>query len=135
LGKLSPSVVAFGSRGQHLYNHPRMLDKLQRRQILGMAGRQQVRGEESPTILNTDLYIGHIFLLQRPLTGGITDYRHLASLQEYMVVCQSRPQVEVFRHNAEGLWVLYCYSAGEPVVLTSVDSHGTLSHRWVMGGL
>lgn len=46
--------------GQRLYNHRRMLVKLQRRQILGMAGHQQVRVEESPTIFNTDLYIGHI---------------------------------------------------------------------------
>jgi hypothetical protein len=37
-----------------------MLDKGQRRQILGMAGHQQVRVEESPTILNTDLDTSHI---------------------------------------------------------------------------
>ncbi|MFM7325773.1 MAG: Uma2 family endonuclease [Nodosilinea sp.] len=56
-----------------------------------------------------------------------TDYRHLASLQEYVVVCQSRPQVEVFRRNAEGLWVLYCFRAGEPVVLTSVGWQGAIA--------
>ena len=43
------------------------------------------------------------------------------------MVCQSRPQVEVFRRNAEGLWVLYCYSAGEPVVLTSVGWEGAIA--------
>ncbi|MFM7449451.1 MAG: Uma2 family endonuclease [Leptolyngbyaceae cyanobacterium] len=56
-----------------------------------------------------------------------TAYRHLASLQEYVVVCQSRPQVEVFRRNAEGLWVLYCFSAGERVVLTSVGWEGAIA--------
>lgn len=56
-----------------------------------------------------------------------TDYRHLASLQEYVVVCQSRPQVEVFRRNAEGLWVLYCFSAGERVVLTSIGWEGAIA--------
>ncbi|MEB3250889.1 MAG: hypothetical protein VKO01_01965 [Cyanobacteriota bacterium] len=44
-----------------------------------------------------------------------------------MVVCQSRPQVEVFRRNAEGLWVLYCSRAGEPVSLTSVGWQGAIA--------
>ncbi|MFM7527857.1 MAG: hypothetical protein ACKO63_05070 [Nodosilinea sp.] len=44
-----------------------------------------------------------------------------------MVVCQSRPQVEVFRGNAEGLWVLDCFRAGEPVVLTRVDWEGAIA--------
>lgn len=44
-----------------------------------------------------------------------------------MVISQSRPQVEVFRRNAEGLWVLYCFSAGEPVTFTSVGWEGEIA--------
>jgi hypothetical protein len=44
-----------------------------------------------------------------------------------VVISQSRPQVEVFRRNAEGLWVLYCFSAGEPVTLTSVGWEGEIA--------
>jgi Uma2 family endonuclease len=39
------------------------------------------------------------------------DHRHLESLQEYGLVSQTRPQVEVFRRNAEGLWVLHPVAA------------------------
>jgi Uma2 family endonuclease len=42
-----------------------------------------------------------------------TDYRHLESLQEYVLISQTRPQVEVFRRNAEGLWVLHPYGEGD----------------------
>lgn len=34
-----------------------------------------------------------------------SNYRQLESLQEYVLISQTRQQVEVFRRNAEGLWV------------------------------
>jgi len=56
-----------------------------------------------------------------------TDYRHLESLQEYVLISQSRQQVEVFRRNAEGLWVLHPFGAGDEVTLTSVGWQGTIA--------
>ena len=56
-----------------------------------------------------------------------SDYRHLDSLQEYVLISQTRPQVEVFRRNAEGLWVLHPYSDGDTLTLASVDWSGVIA--------
>ncbi|MFN6563302.1 MAG: Uma2 family endonuclease [Nostoc sp. ChiSLP01] len=48
-------------------------------------------------------------------------YRHLESLQEYVLISPDRMSVECFRRNEEGHWVLYPYEKGEEVYLASVD--------------
>ncbi|MFH7242359.1 MAG: Uma2 family endonuclease [Spirulina sp.] len=55
------------------------------------------------------------------------DYRHLDSLEEYVLISQTRQQVEVFRRNEEGLWVLHPYSEGDRVVLASVNWDGAMA--------
>ncbi|HEY9887702.1 MAG TPA: Uma2 family endonuclease [Candidatus Obscuribacterales bacterium] len=55
------------------------------------------------------------------------DYRHLDSLQEYVLISQTRLQVEVFRRNDEGLWVLHPYGAGDAIELTSVGWAGAIA--------
>jgi Uma2 family endonuclease len=55
------------------------------------------------------------------------DYRHLDSLQEYVLISQTRQRVEVFRRNAEGLWVLHPFSQGDLVSLTSVGWQGVMT--------
>lgn len=55
------------------------------------------------------------------------DYRGLDSLQEYVLISQTRPQVEVFRRNAEGLWVLHPHGDGDTLSLTSVDWSGAIA--------
>lgn len=49
------------------------------------------------------------------------DYRNLESLQEYVLISQNRIQVDVFRRNEVGQWVLYPYQAGDPIYLESID--------------
>ena len=49
------------------------------------------------------------------------DYRHLESLQEYVLVSQTRKRVECFRRNVEGQWVLYPYRETDEIYLASVD--------------
>jgi Uma2 family endonuclease len=49
------------------------------------------------------------------------DYRHLESLQEYVLVSQTRKRVECFRRNSEGQWVLYSYGEADEIHLASVD--------------
>ncbi|HLO50768.1 MAG TPA: Uma2 family endonuclease [Kamptonema sp.] len=49
------------------------------------------------------------------------DYRTIETLQEYVLISQERVSVECFSRNADGLWVLYPYAAGEEVRLGSVD--------------
>ncbi|MBD6615880.1 Uma2 family endonuclease [Komarekiella sp. 'clone 1'] len=48
-------------------------------------------------------------------------YRHLESLQEYVIISPDRMSVECFRRNEEGHWVLYPYEKEQEVYLTSVD--------------
>jgi Uma2 family endonuclease len=55
------------------------------------------------------------------------DYRHLDSLQEYVLISQTRRQVEVFRRNGEGLWVLHPYGEGDRISLTSVGWQGAIA--------
>jgi Uma2 family endonuclease len=56
-----------------------------------------------------------------------SDYRHLESLQEYVLISQARQQVEVFRRNAEGLWVLHPFGEGDEGALTSVGWAGAMA--------
>lgn len=49
------------------------------------------------------------------------DYRNLESLQEYVLVSQTRKRAECFRRNAGGQWVLYPYSEVDKIHLASVD--------------
>ncbi|MEY3297223.1 MAG: hypothetical protein RLZZ597_483 [Cyanobacteriota bacterium] len=58
------------------------------------------------------------------------DYRHLASLDEYVLISPTRQQVEVFRRNDEGLWVLHPYGEGDRVVLASVNWEGEIANLY-----
>jgi len=49
------------------------------------------------------------------------DYRHLESLQEYVLVSQTRKRVECFRRNTEGQWVLYSYGEVDEIYLAGID--------------
>jgi Uma2 family endonuclease len=49
------------------------------------------------------------------------DYRTIDTLQEYVLVSQTRKRVECFRRNAEGLWVLYSFAADDTLYLTSIN--------------
>lgn len=49
------------------------------------------------------------------------DYRKLPSLEEYVLVSQNRINVEVFRRNTEGQWVLYSHEPGENIHLESIN--------------
>lgn len=49
------------------------------------------------------------------------DYRHIESLQEYVLVSQNRENVDCFRRNQDGQWVLYPYGKGDEIYLASLD--------------
>lgn len=48
-------------------------------------------------------------------------YRKLETLQEYVLIESTAIGVECFRRNAEGLWVLHPYEAGDTVTFESID--------------
>ena len=49
------------------------------------------------------------------------DYRELSTLQEYVLISQSRRRVECFRRNAEGQWVLFTYRLNQQLHLDSIN--------------
>lgn len=49
-------------------------------------------------------------------------YRQLSSLAEYVLIAPDRKSVEVFRRNAEGLFVLHDYTSHAVVEFRSVDA-------------
>ncbi|MBD0265946.1 MAG: Uma2 family endonuclease [Tolypothrix sp. Co-bin9] len=64
-------------------------------------------------------------------------YRHLESLQEYVLISPDQMNVECFRRNDEGHWVLYPYGEGEEVHLASVDFRRAIAEIYedvVLGG-
>jgi Uma2 family endonuclease len=50
-----------------------------------------------------------------------SDYRHLETLQEYVLVKQDRHSVDCFRRNEQGRWELYAFVEGDEVELKSID--------------
>jgi Uma2 family endonuclease len=49
------------------------------------------------------------------------DYRHMESLQEYVLVSQNRISIDCFRRNQDGQWVLYPYVKEQEIHLASID--------------
>lgn len=49
------------------------------------------------------------------------NYRHLETLQEYVLISQDTMIVECFRRNQEGRWELFSFGKDEEVHLASVD--------------
>ncbi len=49
------------------------------------------------------------------------DYRHLDSLQDYILISQSRINIECFRRNIENQWVLHPYGEVDRFHLASLD--------------
>ncbi len=50
-----------------------------------------------------------------------TDYQELDTLQEYVLISQTRRRIDCFRRNDENRWVLYSYRNNEEVQLTSIN--------------
>jgi Uma2 family endonuclease len=50
-----------------------------------------------------------------------TDYQQLESLQEYVLVSQTRQRVDYFQRSSQGLWVLQSYYLGDILQLTSIN--------------
>ncbi len=49
------------------------------------------------------------------------DYQELETLQEYVLISQTRQRVDCFRRNAEGRWVLYSYKENQELQLVSLN--------------
>ncbi|KOP25008.1 hypothetical protein AMR41_16400 [Hapalosiphon sp. MRB220] len=49
------------------------------------------------------------------------DYQELETLQEYVLISQTRQRIDCFRRNSEDRWVLYSYRENQDLELTSVN--------------
>ncbi len=49
------------------------------------------------------------------------DYRHLETLQEYVLIKQDQLSVDCFRRNEQGRWELYAFTEGDEVELKSIN--------------
>ena len=49
-----------------------------------------------------------------------SQYRRLASLEEYLLIDLDTRSTDCYRKGADGLWVLHPFARGEPVALASV---------------
>ncbi|WP_072620285.1 Uma2 family endonuclease [Spirulina major] len=49
------------------------------------------------------------------------DYQQIETLQEYVVISQTQPRVNIFRRDQSGLWTLQFYEPDTPVHLQSID--------------
>jgi len=47
-------------------------------------------------------------------------YRHIPALNEYVLVSQAKPCVEVQRRNSSGHWEIHEFRTGEQALLTSI---------------
>ncbi|MDY6804755.1 MAG: Uma2 family endonuclease, partial [Cyanobacteriota bacterium] len=56
------------------------------------------------------------------------DYRELSSLQEYVLISQSRQRVECFRRNVKGQWVLFTYRSNQQLHLESINFSCSVNH-------
>ncbi|ERT06218.1 restriction endonuclease family protein [Lyngbya aestuarii BL J] len=48
------------------------------------------------------------------------DYRQIETLEEYILISQDQINVECFRRNEQGFWVLYPYNAEDELELSSI---------------
>ncbi len=55
------------------------------------------------------------------------DYQELETLQEYVLISQTRQRIDCFRRNSEGRWVLYSYREIQDLQLNSVNFSCSLS--------
>ena len=49
------------------------------------------------------------------------DYRQIETLQEYVLISQNKINIECFRRNQEGRWVLFTYQQNEQIQLESIN--------------
>ncbi|MDB9317081.1 Uma2 family endonuclease [Nodularia spumigena] len=59
--------------------------------------------------------------------GKFTQYRRIATLQEYVLIDAQKMSLDCFRLNDRGLWELHPYAEGDEVHLSSVDFRFPLS--------
>ena len=50
-----------------------------------------------------------------------TDYQQIESLQEYVLVSQTKQRVDCFQRSSQGLWVLQSYYLGDILQLASIN--------------
>jgi Uma2 family endonuclease len=58
------------------------------------------------------------------------DYQEIETLKEYILINQKRQQIECFRRNSEGNWVLYVYRGDREFQLASINFTASIAHLY-----
>jgi Uma2 family endonuclease len=58
------------------------------------------------------------------------DYQEIETLQEYVLISQKRRQIECYRRNEQGQWVLYVYRGDREFELASVNFTGAIAQLY-----
>ena len=91
---------------------------------LVFCGNPLLTDEQADTITNPKVIIEVL----SPSTGGfdysnkLAFYRNLASFEEYLLISQDRPHVDVFRKGPDGRWILNPYTGLDTTIV--VESLG-----------
>lgn len=54
------------------------------------------------------------------------DYKQIETMQEYVLISSDMIQVDCYRRDAEGVWVVFTYKKGDELELTSVNWRGAI---------
>lgn len=110
-----PSDMRLKVSGTGLYTYPG---------VMVVCGEEQFDHEQEDTLLNPILLVEVLSKsTERHVRGDkFEHYSKLASLQEYLLVAQSRPRLELLTKQSVGRWLLAEYESLDDVIkLTSIN--------------
>lgn len=87
-----------------------------------VCGKAEVDAEDAHALVNPVLIVEVLSDSSEAYDRGekAAHYRHIPSLEEYVLVSQHRPRIEIWRRNEAGRWELYEYDRGATCELASV---------------
>lgn len=101
--------------------------------VLVVCGERRYADEQRDVLLNPSVIIEVLSSTTEAYDRGdkFAGYRHLESLQEYVLVAQDRPRVEQYTRQPDGLWLLTEAEGLEAMVhLPSIDAGLALSEAY-----
>ena len=113
--KVYPSGMRLKVQASGLYTYP---------DVMVVCGEAKFDDEQRDTILNPMLIVEVLSQSTESYVRGakFAHYRKLASLQEFLLVLQSRPRVEQFSKQEDGRWLLSeSENLKESIKLAAVD--------------
>src|SRR4029453_9194713 len=86
-----------------------------------VCGTIEYQADAKDVILNPTIIVEVLSASTEQYDRGLKweGYQRIPSLKDYLLVSQSKPQIELFRRGAENAWSYRSFGAGERVTLTN----------------